>query len=92
MEMNQSQMTFEVVFVSADKSQEDFNEYYAEMPWLAMPWRDSRIKNVAKPFKVQGIPRLIVLNAKTGAVISEQAVDIVKEQGPVILEEWLEKI
>ena len=67
-------MLFEVVFISGDKSQEEFDEYYSEHPWLAMPFRDPRIKNVCKPFNVRGIPRLIVLNAKTGAVLNEQAV------------------
>ena len=26
----------EVVFVSADESEEEFKEYFAEMPWLAL--------------------------------------------------------
>ena len=81
-----------MVFVSCDKTVEQFHEYYSEMPWLAMPFQDPRIKNVAKTFKVRGVPRLVVLNAKSGAVICDQAVEIVSAQGPVIIEEWLEKL
>lgn len=29
---------FEVVFVSADKSESDFDAYFGEMPWLALPY------------------------------------------------------
>ena len=78
-EMNQLNVLFEVVFISGDKTLEEFEEYFAEMPWPAMPFRDKRIKNVAKTFNVKGVPRLVVLNMKTGEVIKDQAVDIITE-------------
>ena len=62
------------------------------MPWPALPFSDARIKNIAKTFKVKGVPRLVVLNAKTGAVINDTAVNVITEQGPVIFDEWFEKI
>ena len=62
------------------------------MPWLALPFKDSRMKPAAKHFKVRGLPRLVVLNAKTGASVCEDAVKIVIEQGPVIIEQWLEQV
>ena len=49
------------------------------------------MKPAAKHFGVRGLPRLVVLNAKTGVVINDNAVSIVTEQGPVILEQWLEQ-
>ena len=33
---------FEVVFVSSDRDQKSFDEYYGEMPWLAVPRRSCR--------------------------------------------------
>ena len=90
-EYNQSVTQFEVVFLSCDKTIENFNEYYSEMPWPSLPHNDARIKSIAKTFKIKGVPRLIVLNAKTGEVINDQAVEIITEQGPVIIDEWLEK-
>ena len=59
------------------------------MPWLALPFKDARVKPAAKFFQVRSLPRLIVLNAKTGATINDNAVGIITEQGPVILEEWI---
>jgi hypothetical protein len=29
---------FQIVFVSRDKTEEEFGEYFATMPWLAMPY------------------------------------------------------
>ena len=62
------------------------------MPWLALPFKDGRMKPAAKHFSVRGLPRLVVLNAKTGETVHEDAVAIVTEQGPVILEEWLNQV
>lgn len=62
---------FEIVFVSSDKSTEQFNEYYGEMPWLALPHDKSDIKaSLNKRYKVQGIPSLIVLGPH-GQVITK---------------------
>ena len=70
-EMNESSTAFEVVFISGDPTLQEFQEYLSEMPWPAVPHKDPRIKDIAKTFKVRGVPRLIVLNAKTGDVIHE---------------------
>ena len=34
----------EVVFVSSDNDESSFDEYYAEMPWLAVPYSLTDIK------------------------------------------------
>lgn len=60
----------EVVFVSSDRSANDFDEYYKEMPWLALPFEDRDRKNaLSKKFKVKGIPALVILS-KDGSVIT----------------------
>ena len=91
-EHNENAKVMEVVFMSGDQDQNLYNEYFGEMPWLALPFKDSRMKPAAKHFGVRGLPRLVVLNAKTGATINDNAVQIVTEQGPVIIEQWLESI
>ena len=66
------------------------DKYFREMSWLALPFNDPRMIPAAKHFKVVGLPRLVVLNAKTGALINSDAVHVVVEQGPLVLEEWIE--
>jgi len=53
---------FETVFISGDRDQKAFDEYFGEMPWLALPF-DNKDKNAAlnKKFKVSGIPSLVIL-------------------------------
>lgn len=38
---------FELVFVSSDRDEESFKEYFNEMPWLAVPFadRDRKVRN-----------------------------------------------
>merc|ERR1719247_3678577 len=65
---------FEVVFVSSDRTQSDFDEYFGEMPWLALPFADrSGKKKLTKKFKVKGIPSVVMLDGTTGETISTNA-------------------
>ena len=49
-EVNSDEKKMEVIFLSGDKTQEEYDKYYAEMPWLALPKGDERIANIAKHF------------------------------------------
>ncbi|XP_064619329.1 nucleoredoxin-like [Lineus longissimus] len=63
---------FEVVFISSDKSQEEFKEYHDEMPWLALPYEDRERKaKLSKKYKVQGIPTLVLIDGKTGQKLTD---------------------
>ena len=44
---NQSGKLVEVIFFSGDQDQEKFNEYFSEMPWIALPFKDSRMRAAA---------------------------------------------
>jgi len=53
---------FEVVFLSSDKDDEAFKEYFAEMPWLAVPFAERSLKeDLSSLFEVRGIPALVLL-------------------------------
>lgn len=88
-EVNSDEKQFEVIFVSGDKTQEEYDQYYAEMPWLALPRADKRIGNIAKKFEVKGVPRLIVLKPD-GTVINPNAVKKVTDEGPAAIDEFLD--
>uniref|UniRef100_A0A3Q2DB49 Nucleoredoxin n=3 Tax=Cyprinodon variegatus TaxID=28743 RepID=A0A3Q2DB49_CYPVA len=63
---------FEIVFVSADRSEESFKQYFSEMPWLAIPYSDeARRSRLNRLYGIQGIPTLILLDAD-GHVITRQ--------------------
>ncbi|CAE7434420.1 NXN [Symbiodinium sp. CCMP2456] len=59
----------EVVFVSSDRDQSQFDEYFKEMPWLALDFADRDLKEqLSQTFKVDGIPSLVVLDANLEVV------------------------
>eukprot|EP01125_Pyxidicula_operculata_P001227 TRINITY_DN11157_c0_g1_i1.p1 TRINITY_DN11157_c0_g1~~TRINITY_DN11157_c0_g1_i1.p1 ORF type:complete len:411 (+),score=121.16 TRINITY_DN11157_c0_g1_i1:55-1287(+) len=67
---NSASKNLEIVFLSSDKDDAAFSEYFNEMPWLAVPYSHRDVKEkLSKKYKVQGIPTLVILN-KDGSVIT----------------------
>jgi len=66
---HKDKFNFEIVFISSDKSDAEFNSYWGEMPWLALSYdqRDLKTKLGSK-YNVSGIPTLIVLDSKGATV------------------------
>lgn len=72
---------FEVVFVSSDKDEELFKDFFSEMPWLAIPFSDSETSEcLSDLFKVKGIPNLVIVD-ENGHVSTEQGTKAVIEYG-----------
>ena len=54
MKASENGASFEIVFVSSDRDEASFKEYYAEMPWLALPFEDRAQKqSVSGEFDVR---------------------------------------
>ena len=56
--------TFELVFVSLDRSEAEFNEYVSDMPWKCVSFSapPSTRTNLATKYGAQGIPHLVVVD------------------------------
>ncbi|CAI7990419.1 Nucleoredoxin [Geodia barretti] len=71
---------FDIVFLSSDRDEAQFNEYFQLMPWYAVPYEDRELKNEAsKRFKVTGIPTLVFINAENGALITTDGRSVVMD-------------
>ena len=64
----------EVVFLSCDHDQKGFDSYFNSMPWLAVPYDDDARESLLGYIRVTGIPRLVVLDGKTGKTLVDNAV------------------
>ncbi|UJR34305.1 hypothetical protein I4U23_021708 [Adineta vaga] len=63
---------FEIIFISSDQDEKSFNEYYNEMPWLALDYNDRKTKEeLGNKFHVTGIPKLIFLDVDSGDIVCE---------------------
>ena len=58
----------ECIFVSADKDEGSFNEYFGEMPWLSLDFKttDKERKALGSNYGIEGYPSLVVLGPKKG--------------------------
>lgn len=63
----------EIIFVSSDRDQKAFSEYFGTMPWLAIPNGDKRKGQLSKIFEVSGIPSFVLIDVATGATITDNA-------------------
>jgi len=78
-------LDFEVVFCSADHGEGEFDNYFKQSmanSWCAVPYDASQREDIQGLFKVNGIPRLVILSAATGRIV----VDNVLEGGGITVE------
>merc|ERR1719299_178071 len=67
-----SGLGMEIVFVSSDKDEAAFNDYFGEMPWVALPFEKRDLKEtLSKKYKVQGIPSLVILGPDGKTITTE---------------------
>jgi hypothetical protein len=69
---------FEIIFVSSDQEESNFNEYFKEMPWLTLPFNKKNVKSyLSNLFEVNNIPFLVVLESKTFKIITNKGCEAV---------------
>jgi hypothetical protein len=72
----------EIVFVTADFEEPAFREYYAKMPWAAVPYKSGNPigQALGDVFGVRGIPALVALSGDDGSVLSTEARALVQSK------------
>merc|ERR1719217_1360631 len=70
----------EVVFVSSDRDESSFKEYFGEQPWLALPFEKREKKaELSKKYKVQGIPSLVIIDAEGRTITKDGRAAVSKD-------------
>ena len=64
----------EILFISADKSKEEFDSYFASMPWIAHP--SPADCGLQGEFSISGLPSLIFIKTD-GTVITQDGRELV---------------
>ena len=78
---NKTSKQLEIIFVSSDKTEAEFNEYFGTMPWLSIPFKDEAIQNLKDAFDIMGIPTFLVFNSE-GKLIDGKARTTVDNRYP----------
>jgi nucleoredoxin len=88
-EVNATTKRLEIIWVSGDEEEEEYEEYFEKMPWTAMPFEPENAReDVTEKFDIASIPQLIVLN-KDGSVKTSQGKKEVEDNGVSAFESWL---
>jgi nucleoredoxin len=67
----------EIIYVSGDQDLDQFKGYFAEMPWLALPFEDKELRSkLNSHFEVQGIPCIVALGPDGSQMFDKGAVDL----------------
>ena len=69
---NKDKKQIEIFFVSSDRSEAEFNEYFGTMPWKAIPFGNEAIDNLNDAFSIQGIPTFLVFNNEGKIIVPHQ--------------------
>jgi nucleoredoxin len=78
----------EIIFVSRDKDDAQFQKYFKTMPWLAVPYNDKRIITFQKQFNISSLPTLVVLGCH-GEKVTMRGKEEVVFEGLSAYESWI---
>ena len=63
----------EIIFVSSDRTETEFQEYYSCMPFKAIPFANRTLAQQLKSvFGVRGIPSMVVIDTLSGQIVVSQ--------------------
>jgi nucleoredoxin len=84
---NKNEKQIEIVFVSLDKKETEFKDYYGKMPWLALPFKDSRIGKLAEKYEPPGIPFVAIVD-KEENLLSDNGYEDLSLLKTKAIDEW----
>ena len=90
-EINSEKKQIEIIFCSSDQDQNQFDEYFKTMPWIAIPFENEAKDEIAEELGVSSIPTLIVFD-KDGNVLDNDGRTTVMKMGLSAIKTWKEKM
>lgn len=68
--LREQSKSMELVFCSLDNQKKDYEGYISDMPWLCMPFQSEQTQKMARKYKANGIPHLVIVDGSNGNVIT----------------------
>jgi len=89
-ELREAGKPFEIIFVSSDRSADAMQGYMQDynMPWLAIPFGDAKIRELGGRYGIRGIPALVVIDGD-GNTITTQGRNDIASQGAKAYDKWV---
>jgi hypothetical protein len=84
-------MPFDIIFVSYDKEQKDFDENYKQMPWKSLPFNEELAQtlraNLTSYYNIEFIPSLFILKSD-GNILTKNGCKGIEHLGLKATESW----
>jgi len=77
-----------VVFVSQDRSESDMRAYVSHKGFLCIPYNDSARQQLPQMMQVSMLPTLVVVNAQTGAYVTDWGRSAITKNPDGCIEDW----
>ncbi|KAF6167354.1 hypothetical protein GIB67_043215 [Kingdonia uniflora] len=77
---NIQKKNFEIIFVSTDRDQKEFNLNISTMPWLAVPYYEKTRRDLSRIFDIKGIPCLIFIGPN-GVTLATNGREMISSYG-----------
>ena len=81
----------EIIYISSDKTEQDFKEAYAKMPWLTFPYSSDMHQKLKDKYEIIGVPMVYVLDAQNGFLITKKGRKDICELGVSCMKNWVEE-
>lgn len=79
----------EVILVSSDQDEASFQDYFSDMPWLALPFAETKRKvRLSRQYRVSAIPSLVLLDSRSGRVITKAGREMVSSDPEALTFPW----
>ena len=88
--VNKDKKQIEIIFISHDEEEKEFDEYYKDMPWAAVPYDFDDREDISESFNIIGVPTFVVVNSKGKLVDAKGKVTILND-GIKAIDKWNEK-
>lgn len=87
-EVNIDQKLIEVLYISSDKTEADFKETYAKMPWMTVSYSNALHKNLISKYEITGVPIIYVMEAQSGFIITKKGRKDICDLGVGCMKTW----
>lgn len=76
------------MYISSDKSEADFKETYAKMPWMTVSYNNQLHKDLISKYDITGVPLVYVMEAKSGFIITKKGRKDICDLGIECMKTW----
>ena len=74
---------FEVIFISLDSDETEFNDYFSKMPWKSLPFDNEKSEKLSEFFSVQGIPSLVLVDYE-GNLLTSKGKELIQNNSDMV--------